>query len=76
MAVVHLLNRSAVMEVLGEIWPVGGPPRDGAPYVAIKYTFLWLVISSNSVAAITIVAAVACLCFNFAFRNRKYVEII
>ena len=70
-AIIHLRNGLADVEVLGEIWPDDRPPRDGAPYVVERYPFLWLVITSNVFAAVNIVAAVVCLIFNFAFRNRK-----
>lgn len=73
MAVIHLQNGSAVVEILGEIWPVRGPPSDGSPYVDTNFPFLWLVITSNAFAAITILAAAVCLVFNFALRKRKYV---
>lgn len=50
----------------------GGVPYDGVPGEDIQTAFIPLVIVIYLLAAAGILFAIACLAFNYIFRNRKY----
>lgn len=67
---IHVQNGST-LEDFGILWPDGDIPSDGSPRSAQLYPYLWLVVTSNLFACVTIVLAVICLVFTFIFRNKK-----